>query len=996
MKTIEIQKNELDENILSYRIINLEGAWLINENNSFSFNTKADRIYKNNDTGKVTIIKANNNKIYTATMPHSLETIRAFAKYPEEVIQINGDDATKLFVNFKFSKDYIDDSSSDTLVEKVNKKKLRKQIYTSKVLIDGVEYCYFKRGASKARTSNVIFCKKECYNNLYNPCLLGLKFIENELYDLTSKEAYTSLIMSSVIGTINIPQESILIINDLISPSFKAQQSVTKKDDEGNIYQVNDYFDVENNMSDGQLLMDESIFTGNDILSSATCSLLRNDFFKGNAVRVRLQDYYKENNITKVYDMYRGWIDADNILLVITPSACKYLKFADQYTSESDCFLDWLKLIPNTFGVVKIDHMGRYAYSNRLSYQMLNSMNLKKETVEKIMADELKYYKLLKDNTLYTSADIKKMNKTDKKLNRSVRNKMSYFLSMLDNKDNDNTVKSSDMISDLLKANPKFRFTKAFKDWKKEQLQDYMSNLRLGKVRIKNSIYAIMISCPYEFLVATTKEFNKVDNCIMDGWECYCPTYKHGVELLSIRNPQINAGNIACLTNTWHDEYKWFGYNINGNPEYDFVVFINSYNVDIMNRLQGCDWDIDSCYLCNQADLVSEAKESLKWVTPVNGIEGSKELKKYNNTSLAKLDAYLGSSTQIIGKIVNKSAIFNAYMYNAINNGYSQEYIDACYSASSTLSSFSQISIDMAKKTFKDLNLTKEMNNLNYTTYKNNHNQPEQILKFERDCNNTSKITISKYINSKLFKTDDGEDIYILADDANIEKIEYLQNLIETKDKLSESDIMQLEQKIDVYEQKMVVPQFFKYTAKDNTYRIPTKMDCPMDYLEEILDNVDTKAIQTDTINIKDLIVLQKELSGKAYNRIKIDKVRSIIDECKTIIDYNYYNAKDTDEEKKRKSSVRNWAKKEAIREIKELNLNEKTVYRILLRAFDLDNDYKSVVLTDYDEGIRLKEFNEVSMLVLTLLHKSYKESFLKCFVEDVAEKSTKKYRFWK
>jgi hypothetical protein len=63
--------------------------------------------------------------------------------------------------------------------------------------------------------------------------------------------------------------------------------------------------------------------------------------------------------------MYKGWIDADKIRLVITPNSCKYLKFADQFKNESECYLDWLSKIPEEFGVVKTDHVGNYRYSNR-------------------------------------------------------------------------------------------------------------------------------------------------------------------------------------------------------------------------------------------------------------------------------------------------------------------------------------------------------------------------------------------------------------------------------------------------------------------------------------------------------------------------------------------------------------------------------------------------------------------------------------------------------
>lgn len=1001
----------------SYRILNLEGAWFIqNKEGKFIFSTTEDKVFKNKE-GKEIKIKPNKYKLFNATMPYSVETIRAFDKLPDEVIEdeLITEQHTKLFVNFKFTKEYIDDAEEDDKATKINKKKLRKLIYTSTVMIDDIEYCFFKRGASKARTANVLFVKKEYHDILYNPCLLGLKFKVGEEYDITSKEAYTSLIMSGIIGTIDIQKDEILIINDLMSPSFKAKQTVTRMDEKGNIYQETGEFDVVNNMTDGQTLLDESIYLENDILNESTCALLRNDFFKGNAVRTRLQEYYKQNNITQVWDMYRGWIDASRIKLVVTPSACKYLKFADQFTSEKECFLDWLNKIPSIFGVVKTDHIGNYGYSNRLSYQMLNSMNLNfsKNEVKNLIKDELEYYKFLKDNTLATSEDVRKMTKKNKSINREMRNQMGHFLDLLKENKTEEELSTGDMITALLNRNSDFRLTEKFKDWKKEQLQAYVDNLRLGKIRIKNSLYAIMVSCPYEMLVATTKENNKIDSCVMNGWECYCPAFKEDAELFAIRNPQINEGNIGYMANKYHDEYEWFGYykkndeDEEAKPKYDFVVFVNSYNIDIMNRLQGCDWDVDSIYLTDSKLLTSKAKESQAWATPTNGIKGSTGLKKYNNISLAKLDNYLGGSTMSIGKIVNKSAIFNGYMYNAINKGYCKNYIEKCYEASSTLSSFSQIAIDMAKKNFSGLSLTKEMNKLNKTTYKNDKGEEIQILEYKFDKENPSIIKVKDYIKDYIrYEADKNYKIrYEL-----INKLYNLESLVELYKSSKDKEIPEiLEEKIQVYERKMIVPYFFTYIAKDNSFRIPTPMQCSMDYLEKILDELDTKAMQTDKTNIRDLLIMQKELKGGAYSGNKIDKVRKIIDNCQSILDKNRYNKLDGEEETKEKSNLRKWIKKESIKQLQKLKLNEKTVHRVLLRAFNIDKDYNGkklektdkegnvIIYNDWDLGeefiLTVKELKEMTMLVLTLIYNSYQNEFLNCFKEKKEKINTK--RFW-
>ena len=974
----------------SCRILNLEGAYLVSrvENaegkmiNKFEYSTADKKV----------------NKIYRGTMPYSLETYRAFNLVPKDEVWNTGrDQFTNLFVNIKFTKDFKDDKTTYTL----NKKRIRTLLYTNNVLIDGVKYKFFKRGASKARNANVIFVKSDYYSDLYMPCLLGLHFEVDKEYDITSREAYTSLIMSQIIGVINnISRENILIIKDIMSPEFKAIQTLTVKDEVNGVHQIEDEYGVVNNCTDGEGIMDESLWItkGNEILNKATCALLRNDFTKVNVCRTRLQEYYTENGITTAYDAWRRPKDASKILLVLTPSACKYIKFNNQFEDEKACYDDWLAKISTTFGIVKIDHIGNYGYSNRLSYQMINSMNLSKIEVRELVRGELDYIKLFKDNTSVTSEELRKMGRVAKKLNRDERNKMSYILDTFDSSQEGST---GEMIGDLLKTNSKFKFTPKFKNWKSKQLQDYVDNLRLGKIRIQNSLYAIMISCPYEFMLATTNIDNKVDKCIMSGWETYCPRFEEDEKLLLIRNPQINAGNIGFSTNKYHDEYKWFGYYEDGIAKHDFVIFVNSYDkCDIMNRLQGCDWDIDTVYVTNNDLLRTKASESQEWITPVNGIRGTTGLKKNNMKSLADLDNYLGGSTQTIGKIVNKSAIFNGLMYDAINKGKSQKYIDACYDASSICSSFSQIAIDMAKKNFKGLSLNSELSKLNKTTFKNIQGMDETIIKSEIDEANTRNISIADY-NKELAKCD--------SDDEKYDDYEMKYKIVGLKyvyDNMSNKFVHMYE----VVEQKMVVPYFFKYIAKKNDYRIPTHMDCSMDYLEEILDEVDLKAMNTDKVNIQDLFQMQKELTGTNFNATKVDKTRMILSDCQTQLNNKCYDKNDSKHEAKGKRNLRRWLKNTATDELKALGLNPKTVYRIVMRAFGADDKYKGIVIPKMNKKgeaivyvddkmvehpVVYKELSEMTMTVLNLMYNAYGEDFLNCFKDDVTQDKEVITQYW-
>ena len=1023
---------------VNYRILNLEGSYIVKRELNEDKEMVTTYEY---DTSKRKV-----NKMYTCTMPFSLETYRAFNLIEGETWKDDKDDKdvfTKLFVNLKFNYNFWvdeettvkdsdgnitkDDEGKDIIKKtqfEINKKKLREILYTTNIKIDGIEYCYFKRGASKARQSNVIFVKAQYYYQLYTPCLLGLQFDEGGEYDVTSREAYTSLIMSGIIKTMEITKDQILIINDLESPEFEAMQSLTLKDDIDGVYQVEDKYKVVNNMTDGEGLMDISMYTdeNNEVLLNATTALLRNDFTKVNVCRTRLQDYYKENNITTVYDAWRRPHVASKIKLVITPSSCKFLKFKNQYDNDDmKAYDNWLEKIPTTFGIVKTDHAGNYKYANRLSYQMLNSMNLNHSEVISLMQDELDFLKLMKDNTNITYSDIKKMKKEDKKLNKVERNKMTSFMDVV--RDDEIEGSTGEMISDLLSANSDFRFTNKFKNWKSKQLQDYLGKLRLGKIRIKNSLYAIMVNNPYEMMVATTKIDNNVDSCIQSGWEVYCPRFGDE-ELMMIRNPQINAGNIINVRNQYHDEYKWFGlYDENGKATHDFVVFTNSYNVDLMNRAQGCDWDVDSAYLTNCKLLCKKSKDSQAWNTPTNGIKGTNEPKLNTKKALAKLDNYLSGSTMTIGKIVNKSAIFNGYMYNGINNDFNDDYIKSCYDASSSCSSFSQIAIDMAKKDFNGLSLSGELMKLNKTTFVNDDDETEKVLKFDIDRENVNEITIKDYFKD-LKKVESKDKKYkgykskyeLVSSEFDLVSMRLKYNKLSEKG-LNEKDrisiIEDIDKKIKVHMEKMIVPYFFTYIAKSNDYRLPTRMDCSMDYLEEILDDFDMKAMTTDKLDMENLFQMQKVLKGANFNANKVDDARKLISDCLNQLNKLAPDNNDSKEEKKKKINLRRWIKNTVIKELKELELNPRTIYKIVMRAFNVDKKYKGFELLKLDEGgntityknkeeiesqAKYKELSEMTMTVLTMIYNSYAKDFLNCFKktdDNIVTEKVKKVGFW-
>ncbi len=900
-------------------ILNLEACYIYKakiENGEYRTDVKK----KDKDGNETDINKFSRDILYSATIPYSLETIRAERNYINEWERIDGKWYTKLFINVNFTKPY----KVDGKVER-DKLGIRQDLYVNGFTLDGVKYKMFKRGGSKARTASAIFIKEYAYDELYNRCLLGLKFEENELCDLTSKNAYISLIMSGIIGTINIKKEEILIIDDVMGKKMRVRASVTERNSNNEIV-VNEYddYEVQNNMTDGQGLLDESVFEQYEITRGHSVALLRQDFTKCACFNTKLQEYYKEHNITKVYDMFRGWVDSKDIKLVITPSACKFLKFANKFESKKECYLHWWNNIDDVFGVVKTDHIGNYGYANRLSYQMINSLELNYDEVKEIAKDEIEYITKLKNNCL--------RNKTIKNLFRDKKTKhkkaelqqtfedMTYFMNYIGNNTPDKL--TGDMLQDILAVNSDFRFTQKFKNYKKEMIRNYVADVKTGKIRIKNSLYAILFSCPETMLRQTTQK-EMVTDCISTGWEVYCPRYKDKQELCMIRNPQINSGNIGYVTNTYHDEYKWFNLS-------EFVVCLNTYDVDVMNRLQGCDFDIDSALLIPHNVIVEKAKECQKYPTPINGIKGSTELKRDNMLELANLDHYLGSSTRTIGQIVNKSAICNAYMWNAISHKENPERIQKFYEASSMLSSFSQIAIDMAKKSFLD----------------NNGKRMSLIMEMQK---------INKW-------EVDGKPILEFEEDT-------IKNVKEEEVKIK----------------KMIVPEFFDVIA-DGAYRTSRHFDCGMDYLQEVMSRkVLGNTLGTKVLQFKDLIVKQKDLEGQARtNQVKI--ILDIITKCNSTVNWTKTTECMEQFGDNARYIISSRAKNKAIDELHKLSIENPTILMILKKAFrnidEKEKEEKKIHKENCKKNnIKFKrDFSDMAMLTLTLLYKSKPDLVLNCF----------------
>jgi hypothetical protein len=738
-------------------------------------NLEACYIYKDiQENKKITYKNRDLVKLFSATIPYSLESIRIDKMFPETFYVVNGKQYTRKIINLTFDKNYsIWDDNENKRKILANKKKIRKYLYDNGFIMDGIKYVFYKRGAGKAKNGYALYIQEDMRDKLINRSRLELKFEKNEALDLTSLLAYESLISSGLDFTIELdPKTEILLIDDIYGKEFESLASVTREEN-GEIVTNNQIVTHKNCLTDGQGLLDESVFKQYN-KEHKGMMLLRSDMFKCCAFNTKLKEWFKYNNIETVKDMYGNIYDSNKIKLITTPNSFKFLKFAYKIGNgtKEECYEYWKNNIDNIFGVVKCDKEGNYGNYNRLTYQLLNSIpNLTYDELMEITKLEREYVMLLKnDNAVfrnYLGCDAKASLKLEKCIEEG-----DGDISLIEN---------TDLMKALLLVNSDIQYTKKFKKMKSDLISNYITHLREGKIRTKDAKYVTIVSNPYEMLLASIGEYSNIS--IMRGREVYCNHYKNNQEFCVSRNPHINGGNVMYAKNVYHEEYTWFNFT-------DNIMVVNFYDNDMPDRLQGEDTDSDTNLIIPNDILVTKAKYCEEnFPTPINKVKGNSKPRKNNMIELQKLDVIL--SNNYIGRIVNMSQIINSYLNDAISKGESKEIIDELYQTSSKLSSMSQIEIDKSKKVFDNISMSKELSKV----------RKIKSLKYVQDYDNHSQL-VDKMIVPRFFSMISDENEYrvferfntpldILQDvlvfpkakyDKNEKKIEFKDLLAQSKD----------------------------------------------------------------------------------------------------------------------------------------------------------------------------------------------------------------------
>lgn len=530
-----------------------------------------------------------------------------------------------------------------------------------------IHYKMLYRSTGKAKKGSCMFICDRLYKRAINFLYMGIKLPKNNAL-IVEISAYAPLVSSAIVGKIKINPKNILILKDVDRTFHTDVISVeTDKNKHCIARHIKDY-KLKNTLFDGQALIDSSIFPdwGNGYV------LLRHHFCKMAAfssnIQAFFQDYFGEDyDSATVKDMFGKEHFVKDIEVITTDNAMKWLKFDKSYDDwcekvyENDCM----------FGIVKTAHESKLGQVQRMSYQMVNSLD--ESIMDHVMKESVDYIN-----------DLKKDNEK--------------FLTYLDK--NKNFSNDYEVLIALCRQNPDFTRSEYFRRRKRKIIENYVLNIKSGKL-IQNAENLVIVGSPYAMLLYSATgneaEVDKDDTFSPedDSIQCYTERFHRGEYLAFFRSPFNSKNNLTYLHNVYHRKLKKY-FNFGKQ-----IIAVNLIGTDFQDRNNGSDQDSDSGYTTNQPDIVEHARQCYRnYPTIVNNIPKDQNIYRKTMDDYAKVDHGLANAQLDIGEASNLAQIAQTYACNFDDHKY-MDYV--CI-----LSVLAQIAIDSAKRKF-DIHLNEEI-----------------------------------------------------------------------------------------------------------------------------------------------------------------------------------------------------------------------------------------------------------------------------------------------
>lgn len=535
---------------------------------------------------------------------------------------------------FSFCNGYYKQTGSIPTI--MDKAELRNDLYENGFRCDGIDYVRYKRSSGSSRVGKCLFVNKVLADDMAKWDRCGLDVQEGQAIDLAAWEAYIALPMSSIIDTMTILPENILVIDD--DTSVFEEEVVAVEIENGHLTSSQKTVSIENKLFDGQSLMDVSLFGKYE---DKGMLLLRNRFFKSCCFNTNLQKWFRDRGITSV-DRLPGFTLAnsiEDIKLVTTPSSIKYTKFGKVE--------DWLRNVDTTYGIVKYEKKPR-PFDGRMvqaHYQLFNTLQLSYEEIEEILKPSFEYITAFRNDPAVLRYEINYPFEYDDNW------------SALDSK--------NEIIFKLMNVNDKFAKTKMYYDFRDDLVKGWIRNLKRGHVLV-NGNYSTIMGNGMEMLRAAIGEH--VGRLELQPGEIHSTRFPYGARLLCSRSPHVTVGNVLLVNNTASENLDRY---FNLTPE---IVCINAAKDNIQQRLNGADYDSDTMLITDHPLLIEAAERNYGFFkVPTNLTTSVKTLRHYTNGDKADLD--VKTSVNKIGEIINLSQQLNSLMWERLHKGAT---VDSC------------------------------------------------------------------------------------------------------------------------------------------------------------------------------------------------------------------------------------------------------------------------------------------------------------------------------
>lgn len=414
-----------------------------------------------------------------------------------------------------------------------------------------IHYKMFYRSTGKAKQGSCMFINEKLYDKAIDFIRMGIELPKDNA-PIVEISAYSSLIGSTMVDKVKIPPEDILILNDVNSSYTTKVISIETNNANHCIAKMIENYANHYDMFDGQALIDSSIFPkwANGYI------LLRQHFCKMASFNTDIQGFFKdyfadEYETAKVVDMFGNKHFAKDIKLITTNNAMKYLKWRD---ISYDYWCQKVHECGDYFGIVKTAHESKLGDFQRMSYQMINSLDI--SIIPQVTEKSINYIKQLKsDDDIYMD-----------------------YLKRTSNFANDHEV----MIA-LYKQNPKIIQSDYFKSRRNNIVDTYLRDVKSGHI-IQDGDNLTLVGSPYAMLLHSVGEdvekdimFQHEDNTI----QCYTERFENGEYLAGFRSPYNSKSNCCYLHNVKNKEaIKYFHFG-------KLIMAVNTLHTDYEDRGNG-------------------------------------------------------------------------------------------------------------------------------------------------------------------------------------------------------------------------------------------------------------------------------------------------------------------------------------------------------------------------------------------------------------------------